>query len=208
MKKLIAGLILMAALSAFAQIPPLTAITNVYTGTGPNTGTGDPAITAFNKINTNTMILSNSVAQATSNTTASAISGESLAENSAECGMIPNGYHLNDISITNITMSCPNGDFNNSMIGMGILVNHAGPNGSWLYTSISNVYSATMVGVSNAATMAVTNMSYCILYNKATALSNCITAQNALNAFSNYWGGRSKHLPASMVFQVRIHQHC
>lgn len=37
-------------------------ITNVNLGTGPNTGTGDPAVTAFGKENTNTLSLSNVVA--------------------------------------------------------------------------------------------------------------------------------------------------
>lgn len=59
----IAGFLLITTATAcWGQVPPLTAITNVNTGTGPNTGTGDPAYVAFDKVNTNTLILSNSVA--------------------------------------------------------------------------------------------------------------------------------------------------
>jgi hypothetical protein len=54
--------IFLAIGTALAQVPPLLpGMTNVNLGTGPNTGTGDTAVTAFRKVNTNTTILAGAV---------------------------------------------------------------------------------------------------------------------------------------------------
>ncbi|MDE2106250.1 MAG: hypothetical protein KGL39_54020 [Patescibacteria group bacterium] len=55
--------ILLAGMLALGARAQLTSITNVNVGSAPSAGDGDPARTAFQKINTNFIILSNLVAQ-------------------------------------------------------------------------------------------------------------------------------------------------
>jgi hypothetical protein len=65
--KTIIASIMLAAIGATAQTLPLSSLTNIYMGTEtPNSGTAESAFIAFNKINTNTVILSNNIAAAQS----------------------------------------------------------------------------------------------------------------------------------------------
>lgn len=109
--------------------------------------------------------------------------------NAANFGATVNGTIYNNISVTNIYLYCPNGNWTSADIGKGIIVNHTGVNGRYFFTSISNVYSPTQIGLSNSVTLAITNLGYCETYTHASAQTNYIVGQTMFNNCSNNLGG-------------------
>lgn len=109
--------------------------------------------------------------------------------NGAYYGMVPDGVMYNNISVTNIFLYSPNGNWTSGDIGKGIIINHGGINGRYFFTSISNVYSATQIGLSNSVVLGMTNLGYCTTYTHASAQSNYMDGQAMFNACSNGYGG-------------------
>lgn len=117
-------------------------------------------------------------------------SQQPVALNVANFGAMPNGYIFTNISVTNIYLTCPTANFTGNpavAVGSMIAINFAGANNRYFITRISNVMSATELGLSNSVVDPVTNLSFCAICTLASSLNNLNAFQTTLNQLTNFY---------------------
>jgi len=101
-------------------------------------------------------------------------------------GAIGHGHFVSDVFVTNLFLYSPNGYFSNYDVGDRIGICAAQTNAMTFFTSISNVFSPTFIGLSNAAPVGITNGYYCVYGTN----DDTPGIQAAINACTNSGGGK------------------